>query len=142
MAPNEPHVDHLGSSQEKTGSGSESSTNGKEKPVAEKSPREVTAEQSKVPEVKTKTKTEAGTSSQQSQNRTVRFSKPDYPVSTASGQKKASKTTVPGTAPAPHWCPLGLAPNQRRRNQWMRAQKMREEMAKKERDEYFNIARR
>jgi hypothetical protein len=30
-------------------------------------------------------------------------------------------------------------PSQRRRIQWMRAQKMREEATKKERDEYFNI---
>jgi hypothetical protein len=46
-----------------------------------------------------------------------------------------------GTAPAPHWCPPGLTPSQRRRIQWMRAQKMREEAVKKERDEYFNIIR-
>jgi hypothetical protein len=57
----------------------------------------------------------------------------------ASGQKKASKTIVPGTAPTPHWCPSGLTPSQRWRIQWMRAQKMREEVAEKERDEYFNI---
>jgi hypothetical protein len=32
-----------------------------------------------------------------------------------------------------------LVPSQRRRIQWMRAQKMREEASEKERDEYFNI---
>jgi hypothetical protein len=32
-------------------------------------------------------------------------------------------------------------PSQRRRIQWMRAQKMRKETAEKERDEYFNITR-
>jgi hypothetical protein len=45
---------------------------------------------------------------------------------------------MPETAPAPHWCPPGLTPNQRRRIQWMRAQKLREEAAEKERDEQFN----
>jgi hypothetical protein len=59
----------------------------------------------------------------------------------ALGQKKALKITAPGMAPAPCWCPLGLTPSQRRRIQWMRAPKMREEAAEKERDEYFNIIR-
>jgi hypothetical protein len=67
-----------------------------------------------------------------------RFPKPDHPVSSASGQKKPSKTTTPGTALAPHWCPQGLTPSQRRRIQLMRAQKVREEAAEKERDEHFN----
>jgi hypothetical protein len=58
-----------------------------------------------------------------------------------SRRKKASKTTTSGTAPAPHYCPLGLTLSQTRRIQWMRAQKMREEVAMKERDEYFNIIR-
>jgi hypothetical protein len=58
-----------------------------------------------------------------------------------SGQKKASKTTALGMAPAPHWCSPGLTPSQRRRIQRMRAHKMREEAAEKERDEYFNIIR-
>jgi hypothetical protein len=48
---------------------------------------------------------------------------------------------MPGTAPAPHWCPPWLTPNQRRRIQRMRAQKLREETTKKERDEYFNDIR-
>jgi hypothetical protein len=48
---------------------------------------------------------------------------------------------MPGMAPAPHWCPLDLTPSQRRRIQWMRAQKMREEAGEKERDEYFNTIR-
>jgi hypothetical protein len=35
-------------------------------------------------------------------------------------------------------CPPGLTPSQWRRIQHMRAQKMREEVARKERNEYFN----
>jgi hypothetical protein len=100
---------------------------------------EARAEQSKVPKAKTETRIEAGTSSRWPQNRTVQFPKLDHPVSTTSGQKKASKTTAPGTALTPHWCPPGRTPSQRRRMQRMRAQKMREEAAEKERDEYFNI---
>jgi hypothetical protein len=38
-------------------------------------------------------------------------------------------------------CPPGFTPSQRRRIQWMRVQKMREEAAEKERDVYFNIIR-
>jgi hypothetical protein len=48
---------------------------------------------------------------------------------------------MPGMAPAPPWCPPDLTPSQRRRIQWMRALKMREEVAEKERDEYFNTIR-
>jgi hypothetical protein len=44
-------------------------------------------------------------------------------------------------APAPHWCPPGLTPSQRRRIQRMRAQQIRKEAAEMERDEYFNIIR-
>jgi hypothetical protein len=44
-------------------------------------------------------------------------------------------------APAPHWCPPGLTPSQRRRIQRMRAQQIRKEAAETERDEYFNIIR-
>jgi hypothetical protein len=53
----------MGGSQEKTGSGSESSTNVEAKPDAERSPEEVAAEQSRVPEAKAETRTEAKTSS-------------------------------------------------------------------------------
>jgi hypothetical protein len=42
---------------------------------------------------------------------------------------------MPGTALAPHWCPPGLMLSQRRRIQWMRVQKMREEVVEKERYE-------
>jgi hypothetical protein len=45
---------------------------------------------------------------------------------------------MPRTALAPHWCPPGITPSQRRRIQWMMAQKMREEAVEKERDEHFN----
>jgi hypothetical protein len=46
---------------------------------------------------------------------------------------------MPRTAPAPHWCPLGLTPSQRRRIKQIRAQKSREEAVEKERDKHFNI---
>jgi hypothetical protein len=84
-APNEPPVDQLEGSQEKIGSRSKSSANGKVKPNAEKNLEEVAAEQSKFPRAKTRNRTEAGTSSWQSQNWTVRFPKLDHPVSIASG---------------------------------------------------------
>jgi hypothetical protein len=107
----------------------------------EKNPEEATTEQSRVPGTKTDTRTEAGTSSRQLQNQIVQFPKLDHPVSVASSWKQPSKTTTPGTAPAPRWCPLSLTPSQRRRIQWMRVYKMREEVAEEERDEYFNIIR-
>jgi hypothetical protein len=128
-------------SQEKTGSGSKFSANGKVRPDAEKNSEEAAAEQSRVPGVKTETRAEAGTSSRQPQNWTVWFSKSNHPVSAASGQKRPSKTTVPRIAPTPQWCPPGLTPSRRRRVQQMRMHKMREEVAEKERDEYFNIIR-
>jgi hypothetical protein len=120
-APNEPPIDHLGGSQEKTEPENESSANDKVKSDAVKNPEEAITEQSKVSGAKTETRTEAGTSSRRPQNRTVRFSKPDHLVSAASGQKKASKTSAPGTALAPRWCPPGFTPSQRRRIQRMRA---------------------
>jgi hypothetical protein len=104
----------------------------------EKSPEEVVVEQDRVPEAKAETKTEARTSSWWSPNRTVQFYKSDHPVSLASGQKRPSRTIAPGMAPTPHWCHPGLTPSQRRRIQWMRAQKMREEATEKERDEHFH----
>jgi hypothetical protein len=48
---------------------------------------------------------------------------------------------MPDIAPAPHRCLPSLTTSQRKRIQWMRVQKMREEAAEKERDEYFNIIR-
>jgi hypothetical protein len=94
---------------------------GKAKPDTERNPEEVTTVQDKVSGVRTETKTEAGTSSRQPQNWTVRFSKPDHPVSAALGQKQPSRTTALEIAPAPHRCPLGFTPSQRRRIQRMRA---------------------
>jgi hypothetical protein len=114
-APNELPIDHLGSSQEKTGPENKSSANGRVKSDAGKNLEEATTEQSKVSDAKIETSIEAGTSSRQPQNQMVRFPKPNHPVSAASGQKKASKTTTPGMAPAPRWCPPGLTPSQRRR---------------------------
>jgi hypothetical protein len=46
-----------------------------------------------------------------------------------------------GTALGPCWYPPGLMPSQRRRIQWMRAQKMREEAIKRERDKNVNDIR-
>jgi hypothetical protein len=97
--------------QEKIGPGSESLANGEVKLDAEKNPEEVAAEQGRVLEVKTETRTEVRTSSWRLQNRTVLFPKPDHPVYMGSRQKKASKTTAPETAPRPHWCPPELMPN-------------------------------
>jgi hypothetical protein len=94
--------------------------------------------QYRVPEVKTETRIEAGTNSQQPANWTVRFPKSDHLVSLGSGQKGTLRTITPGMTPAPRWCPPGLTPNQRRRSQRIRAQKMREETTEKERDEHFN----
>jgi hypothetical protein len=94
----------------------------------ERSPEEVAAEQD-------------GASSQRPPNRTVRFPKLDHPISSGSGQKGTPRTTALGTAPAPHWCPPGLTPSQRRRIQWIRVQKMIEEVTEKERDEHFNDIR-
>jgi hypothetical protein len=75
-------------------------------------------------------------------------SKPDSPVSQTGPSgfcgfraQEGFEDPMPGMAPAPHWCPLDLTPSQRRRIQWMRAQKMREEAGEKERDEYFNTIR-
>jgi hypothetical protein len=45
---------------------------------------------------------------------------------------------VLGMSPASHWCPPGLIPSQRRRIQRMRAQKLKEEAIKKDREEHFN----
>jgi hypothetical protein len=115
--------------------------NGEAKPDTEKSPEEVTAKQNKVLEMKMETKTEAGTTSRHPPNRTVQFSKPDHSVLAASGQRQMSRTTAPRTVVAPCWCPPNLMPSQRRRIQWMRAQKMREEAAEKERDGHFNTIR-
>jgi hypothetical protein len=84
----------------------------------ERNPEEVTAEQNKVPRAKIETRIEAGTSSWQPQNWTVRFPKL--------------------IALAPRWYPPGLTHSQRRRIQQMRAQKLKEDVAEKERDEHFN----
>jgi hypothetical protein len=53
-------------------------------------------------------------------------------------QKGTSRTIVTRTAPTPRWCPPGLTNSQRRRIQQLRAQKLREDVAEKKRDEYFN----
>jgi hypothetical protein len=130
-----------GGNQDQTGLRSETSTDDEAKHDTEKGPEEVAAKQNKAKCEETENKYEAVASSQQQPNQTVRFGKPNHPVSPGSMQKGTLKTITPRTALSPHWCPLGLMPSQRRRIQWMRAQKMREEAAKKERDEHFNTIR-
>jgi hypothetical protein len=84
---------------------------GKAKPNVEKSPEEAATGHNRVPEVKAETRIEVGTSSQQPPNWTVQFPKPDHPVSSASGQNKPLRTTMPRTSPAPRRCPPGLTPS-------------------------------
>jgi hypothetical protein len=103
------------SSQGRAGARSESLAHGEEKPDAEKSLEEVAAEQDRAPEVRAETNIEAGTSSRRLPNRIVQFPKPDHPVSPDSGQKKTSRTTAIGIAPAPRWCHPGLMSSQSRR---------------------------
>jgi hypothetical protein len=104
----------------------------------ERGPEEVAAEQDKVPGARTEAKIEDRTSSQWPPNRAVQFPRPDHLILAVSGQKQTSRTTVLETAPAPRWCPLGLTHSQRRRIQWMRAQKFKEDVVEKERDKHFN----
>jgi hypothetical protein len=99
---------------------SETSANDETKPNVGKSPKEVAVEQNKVLEAKTETRTRARTSSRHPPNRTVWFPNPNHPVLAASGQRRMSRNTAPGMALAPHWCPPGHTPSQRR-IQWMRA---------------------
>jgi hypothetical protein len=54
-------------------------------------------------------------------------------------QKRALKTIVPKIALSPCWHPPGLTPSQKRRIQWLKAQKLREEVVEKERDKHFNV---
>jgi hypothetical protein len=141
MSKSDSFADQSGGSQGQTRPRSEILADGKAKPDTKRNPEEVTAEQNKVQGVKIETRPEVGTSSWQPQNRTVQFPKLDHPFFAAPGQKRPSRTTTPGTAPAPHWCPQCLTLSQRWWIQWMRAQKMWEEEAENERDEYFNIIR-
>jgi hypothetical protein len=104
----------------------------------EKSLKVVAARQNKTQGEETKTRIEPETCSQQPPNRSIHFPKSDHLVSPCSRQRRTSRTTMPELAPSPHWCPLRLTPSQRRRIQGMRAQKLREEAAERERDEHFN----
>jgi hypothetical protein len=123
-----------GSNQGQAGPRSKTSANDEVKPGIDK----VAIEQSRALGEKVETKTEVGASSQQPPNRIVRFPKPNHLIYPGLRQKRTSKTTMPGMTPVPRWCPLGLTPSQRSRIQWMRAQKLREEAAEKDRDEHFN----
>jgi hypothetical protein len=102
--------------------------NGEAKSDVKKSLEEVAVEQNRVPEAV------ADRDQHKSRDQLMVTSKPHSLVSSTSGQKKASRTTAPGMAPAPRWCPPGLTPSQRRRIQQMRAHKMREESVERERD--------
>jgi hypothetical protein len=78
----------------------------------EKGPEEVAAKWNKAQGEETDIRAEAVASSQQQPNWTVRFGKLDHPISPGSIQKRVSKSTRPGTTPAPCWCPLGLSHSQ------------------------------
>jgi hypothetical protein len=131
-----------GGSQGQEGPKSETLANDNEaKHSTEKGPEEVVAKQNKAQDEETKIKANAVASFQLQPNWIVRFGKPNHPFSLGSVQKGALKSTTPETALAPRWCPLGLMHSQRWRIQWMRAQKLREEAAKKERDRHFNTIR-
>jgi hypothetical protein len=131
-----------GGNQDQTRPRSETSANDDEvKHSMEKGSEEVAAKQNKAQGKETEIRADAMASSQQQSNQTVRFGKSDPSVSLGSVQKGDSKTIAPRTTPSPHWCSLGLMPSQRRRIQRLSAQKLREEAAKKERDEHFNAIR-
>jgi hypothetical protein len=51
------------------------------------------------------------------------------------------KSVEPGTKPRPQWCPVGLTHTQKRRVQRLRVSEIREELAKKRRDEWFSEIR-
>jgi hypothetical protein len=131
-------VDGLGGNQDQIGLRSETSADDKAKHDTKKGLEEVASKQNKTQGKETNIKTEAVASSQQQPNWTVRFGKPDHPISSGSVQKGALKSIVPGTTLALRWCPPGLTPSQRRRIQRLRAQKLKEEATEKERDEHFN----
>jgi hypothetical protein len=82
--------------------------NDETKPDVEEEPEELAIEQNKVSEVKTETRTKARTSLRRPPNWTVRFPKPDHLVLVALGQRQTLRTTMPGTAPTPCWCPPGF----------------------------------
>jgi hypothetical protein len=130
-------ADESGGNQDQTWLRSGTSTDDEAKPDVEKGPEKVAAKQNKTQGKWTEIRAKAVASSQQKSNRTVRFGKSNHPVSLGSVQKGVLKTITAGTAPAPHWCPPRLMPSQRR-IQRLRAQKLREEAVKKERDEHFN----
>jgi hypothetical protein len=58
-----------------------------------------------------------------------------------SGGQVGSRTTSPGTAPAPRWCPPGLTKTQRRRVQMLRAKEIEERKMEAESDAWFSQER-
>jgi hypothetical protein len=101
----------LGGNQDQTRLRSETSADDEVKRITEKGPEEVATKQNKAQGEEIEIIAEAVDSSRQQPNRTVRFGKPDHPVSPAPRQKKALNAIVPKTAPSPHWCPSGLTPS-------------------------------
>jgi hypothetical protein len=104
----------------------------------EKGPEKVVVKQNKAQGEGIEIRAEAVASSWQQPNRTARFGKLDHPIYLGSMQKGASESITSRTVLAPRWCPPELTPNKKRRIQWLRAQKLREEVAEKESDEHFN----
>jgi hypothetical protein len=127
-----------GGNQDQIGPRSGTSIEDEVKTDMEKGPEEVAAKQNKAQGKEIDIRAKAVASSQQQPNRIVQFGKPDHLISPGFVQKGVSKSSAPGITLAPRWCPPGLTHSQRRRIQWMRAQKLKEDAAEKERDEHFN----
>jgi hypothetical protein len=134
-------ADGLGGNQNQTGPRSETLVDDEVKHSTKKCPEEITEKQNKSLDEETEINTKAVASFQQQPNWTIWFGKPDHLISLGSGQKRMSRTTAPGTAPTPRWCPPRHTLNQRRRIQRMMAQKLREKATEKEIDEYVNTIR-
>jgi hypothetical protein len=100
--------------QDQIGPRSKTLTDDEVKHSMEKGPEEFVEKQNTTPSKEIEIKAKVVASSQQQPNQTVRFGKPDDPVSPGLGHKRMSRTTMPGTAPAPRCCSPGLTPNQRR----------------------------
>jgi hypothetical protein len=100
-----------GGNQDQTGLRSETSADDEAKHNTEKGPKEIAEKQNKAPIEETEIKAKIVASSQQQSNQIDRFDKSDHPVSPGIGQKRTSRTTMPGTTSAPRWCPPGLMPS-------------------------------
>jgi hypothetical protein len=101
-------AESLGNGQDKVGPRDEASASDGAEQDVEIGAKKVVVEQDKTQGKKIEIRTEAEASSKKQQNRIVWFGKLEHLVSPGSIQKGNPRTTVPGTAPTPHWCPLGL----------------------------------